>query len=389
MLFTNRHIGIEFTRLENASSRYDFLRVSTFTSLDSIHPTAFRSASLTGFIMRKFVKLMHRCNKRNIPFSVVFESTYHCNLRCLHCYQRPRSGQELDLREIESLLDQLAELGCLYLALTGGEPLVRKDFFKIAEHARKRSFALKILTNATLVDQTISRQLKDLNFECADISIYGSSSNTHDRFTNSKGSFQKMMRGIEHLKNNNVELRFKMTISRFNVGEIDRVQALATKVGATFFAEPFITPRNDFNRTPLRFRVTDKDLDKVTRYFIKANQRYFCEEKGRGITCNSGRNVMAIAAQGDVYPCEGLQISAGNIRKNSLKEIWRNSTILTRIRNLKGKDFKDCWRCDAKKFCFRCMGLAYLEHKNYLLKSDIFCRVALSIKEQLKMTNVK
>ncbi len=327
---------------------------------------------------------MQKCIKHHIPFSTVFEITYRCNLRCRHCYQVKRNIQELRFCEIQKLLDNLSDLGCLYLAFTGGEPLARKEFFQIAQYAREKNFALKLLTNATLIDNSVAKKIKNLNFECIDISIYGATPETHDHFTGIKGSFNKMLKGVKNLRIHNVDIRFKMTINYLNVDEINKVKALAKKFNALFIAEPFITPKNNFNQGPLKYRIKYQDADKVARYFIKANQKLFCEEQSVGLICNSARGVMAVSPNGDIYPCEGLQISAGNVRKKSLKKIWLNSAVLKKIRDLREQDFYDCFRCRAKKVCFRCMGLPYLVHKDYLTKADIFCQLAKAIKRNLK-----
>ncbi|UCG54887.1 MAG: radical SAM protein, partial [Dehalococcoidia bacterium] len=82
-----------------------------------------------------------------IPLNVLFELTYRCNVHCSHCYVVDRSGVELSFNEIASILRQLADDGCLFLTLTGGEVLLRNDFLEIARYARGLGFALKVFTN--------------------------------------------------------------------------------------------------------------------------------------------------------------------------------------------------------------------------------------------------
>src|SRR5438045_3011425 len=87
------------------------------------------------------------------PLNVHLELTYRCNWRCVFCYN-PRH-QDLDALRFEewiAVLDDLRALGTLNLTLTGGEPLAHPNFFPIAEAARERAFALRIFSNATLID---------------------------------------------------------------------------------------------------------------------------------------------------------------------------------------------------------------------------------------------
>ena len=105
-------------------------------------------------------KTLDKC----IPFKVDWEITYRCNLRCSHCYQTGASGEkELTTEEIYSALDELADLGCLYLTFTGGEILLREDLFDIAKYARKKEFAIRLFTNGTLIDEKVADKIKNLS----------------------------------------------------------------------------------------------------------------------------------------------------------------------------------------------------------------------------------
>src|SRR3990172_4107083 len=99
----------------------------------------------------KFNKLFETTLARNLPVSAVLELTYECNLRCRHCYIVNQDRAVLGTSAIFSILDELAEAGTLFLAFTGGEILLREDFFDVAEYAKRKHFALSILTNGTKV----------------------------------------------------------------------------------------------------------------------------------------------------------------------------------------------------------------------------------------------
>src|SRR6478609_128315 len=84
---------------------------------------------------------------RNIPLSVQLDLTYRCNERCVHCYLDHDDHGEMTTAEIKDLLDQMADAGVFYLTVSGGEILMRRDFFDILEYARKRTFCIKLKTN--------------------------------------------------------------------------------------------------------------------------------------------------------------------------------------------------------------------------------------------------
>jgi radical SAM protein with 4Fe4S-binding SPASM domain len=283
------------------------------------------------------------------------------------------------------VLDQLADLGCLYVSFSGGEPLVRKDFFRIAQYAREKNFALRLMTNGALVDRRIARHLNELNFECVDVSIYGMNAATHDHFTRRPSSFKKTVAGIRHLKEAGIDVRLKMTINRYNASQLKAVRRLARNLGAEFQAEPYITPRSDCDPSPLAHRITRRQAESVARYITSVNAYYYRKEHGSvGSVCNAARCLLAISPFGDVYPCEGMQIPAGNVRRQPLAKIWRNATVLAKIRSLRARDFKECFGCSLEKYCFRCMGLAYLETGSYANKAEIFCMMARAVHKQLQ-----
>src|SRR5271154_5301267 len=89
--------------------------------------------------------------KLGIPLSVQVDLTYRCNERCVHCYLDHEDHGEMTTGEIKNLLDQLAAAGVFFLTLSGGEILLRKDFFEILEYARGLLFCVKLKTNAVLI----------------------------------------------------------------------------------------------------------------------------------------------------------------------------------------------------------------------------------------------
>ncbi|MBA7650017.1 putative mycofactocin radical SAM maturase MftC [subsurface metagenome] len=146
--------------------------------------------------------LYEKSAQEKIPLKASFELTYQCNLRCLHCYvprrqktQGQKTTEELSYSKVCSILDQLADLGCFHLNLTGGESLRRPDFFKILTYAKKKGFYTILLTNATLITPQVADNLADLNINQVDISLYGITPHTHEKITQIPGSFTRCLKG--------------------------------------------------------------------------------------------------------------------------------------------------------------------------------------------------
>src|SRR5580658_6475009 len=115
-----------------------------------------------------------------LPISVQLDVTYRCNERCVHCYLDHNDHGEMTTAEIKDLLDQLADAGVFFLTISGGEILVRNDFFEILEYAREKSFCVKLKTNAILIGKTEADRIRSLDVESVQISIYSHRPVVHD-----------------------------------------------------------------------------------------------------------------------------------------------------------------------------------------------------------------
>src|SRR3984893_15861103 len=138
--------------------------------------------------------------KLGIRLTVHLDLTYRCNERCVHCYLDHEDHGEMTTSEIKDLLDQLAEAGVFFLTLSGGEILMRMDFFEILEHARKRRFCVKRKTNAVLIREKEAVRIRDLGVESIQISIYSHRPEVHDAITKMPGSLKRSIKAIRFLR---------------------------------------------------------------------------------------------------------------------------------------------------------------------------------------------
>src|SRR5882672_1566500 len=119
-------------------------------------------------------EITERNFNKAVPMSALFELTFVCNHACSFCYNCLTGQKEMSTAEMFDALQKLADFNILYLTLTGGEPLVRRDFFEIARRARELGFALRIYTNAYLIDQPMAKKIKEIaNPVEMEISIHG------------------------------------------------------------------------------------------------------------------------------------------------------------------------------------------------------------------------
>jgi len=168
--------------------------------------------------------------------------TWNCNLLCRHCHPYLPQDRTLSFNAVKKHLDSLTKNGTLFLHLTGGEPLVHQDFWKISSLAQKKKFALILHTNGTLITPETGEKLKSLNFLHVFVTVLGGNKQTHDHLTGVEGSFERTISGLKILKENDLDVILSTTQLKENQEEIPDMRALAEKLGVKFRIIPFQTP---------------------------------------------------------------------------------------------------------------------------------------------------
>jgi radical SAM protein with 4Fe4S-binding SPASM domain len=327
-----------------------------------------------------------RADKSLTPFSVIMELTRRCNLQCKHCYRiEDANRSEMSIARIFKLIKELYKSGCLFLTLTGGEPLMHPYFFEICYRARLSNLALKIFTNGTLITDSLARKLKRLNILDIYLSIYGASSKTHDRITQKVGSYKKTIKTVLILKRAGLSVRFKYIMMQSNINDYKDMSAFSRKMKIPFDVDSIITPRDNGDITPTQLRLSDKNLWGFYKNILLMRKLSSPESYSRvNRICSFGRSYCTINSYGDVYPCVQLPVSAGNIKNNSFRKIWYNSKWLKEIRDFCNYKKPVCNNCELSKYCHRCPGMDFLETKSIYGISRESCRHAMILKEIMK-----
>ncbi|MGH9798345.1 MAG: radical SAM/SPASM domain-containing protein [Candidatus Polarisedimenticolia bacterium] len=304
-----------------------------------------------------------------VPMSALFEITFVCNHACSFCYNCPTGQKEMNTAEIFEALRKLAEFNVLYLTLTGGEPLVRKDFFDIARRARELGFAIRIYTNGYLIDQAVARRIREVvNPIEIEISIHGARPETHERLTCVPGSLQRILDGVRYLRAEGIKVNLKCPVTRNNQDEVLDMHRLAVDLGATIIFDPVITPRDDGDKEPLDAGATDDFLRKYWSdpAFAEARKEPVPmprhDAPGEAV-CGTGRSGLAIDPYGNIYPCVQWRRKVANIKElDTLREMWRSSPVLIEVRQA-AVDMarKLATEAPAGSHCNFCLGVADLQ----------------------------
>jgi len=318
-----------------------------------------------------------RADRLLIPLTVLLEPTRRCNLECRHCYRIENFNRpEMPYRRIIDLIIELRQAGCLFLTISGGEPLLHPDFLDICHQAHSLNMAVSIFSNGTLMTKPLVEQLTKLNIIDIHLSIYGANPATHDAITQNKGSHAKTINTALMLKDHGLSVRFKYIMMKNNVQEYKELLNLAQNMAIPYDIDPIITPRDDGDMAPTSFSLSNKDLELIYQDAVPS-----AADTKQDHTCSSGRSYCAINSYGDVYPCVQLPMPSGNIMSTTFIDIWHNSKQLREIRNFYSPNQTACANCTEIDYCSPCPGMNYLETKNIYGISSETCRHARAIKK--------
>lgn len=332
-------------------------------------------------------------------FFIQWHLTKRCNLRCRHCYQaRPqRDSEELRPAQVRGELDGAAamvrswrkEYGVAIdpsVHFTGGEPLLYRGLWKIAAYARKLGFAIALLTNGTLVTRHSARKARDLGLFDIQVSLEGPRA-IHDGIRGS-GSFDLARRGIALLAGAGCRVSVNATLSRLNYRSIPETIEAARDAGANAIYFSRLVPCGSgqsisgalLSAEELRCAYLEiKSRGEAGGGFaVGCGDPLFQVLGGPdgsdgGLTlagCSAGFSGVTIDSAGKVMPCRRIGIIAGDLRKDSLREIWASSPVLEKLRNRESYGGK-CGRCSYWPVCRGCRAVAY-HHSMSLRAGDLF-----------------
>jgi len=258
------------------------------------------------------------------PYFIVVSPTMRCNLRCEGCYageydQKP----ELSFKEVDSIMEQVKDLGVYFVTITGGEPFARLDMLDIFENHSDIYF--QIYTNGTLIDKKMAENLADLGNVAPVISVEGFEEDTDRR--RGKGTFKRVMKAMDHLREEGVVFGGSLTETRHNIDLISDekfVDMLVEKGAMILWYFQYIPigrePRIDLMPTP-----EQRDMLRVKIDFLRANKPIFIGDfwnDGPHVDgcIAGGRKYLHINSEGDIEPCVFTHFAVDNIRKTTLKE---------------------------------------------------------------------
>ena len=280
------------------------------------------------------------------PICLTWELTYACNLACTHCLSSSgrRDPRELTTLEAKSLIDEIAEMQIFYVNIGGGEPMIRRDFFEIVEHAVSQHVGVKFSTNGTRIDQRAAKKLASIGYLDIQVSIDGVDAATSDRVRGA-GSYDAARRAMDNLKEANFgQFKISVVMTRDSIEQLDEFEELAKHYEAELRLTRLrpsgrgVDVWNDLHPTLEQNRKLYKWL--IQRPNVLTGDSFFHLSalgpplEGLNL-CGAGRVVCLVDPIGDVYACPFVihdEFLAGNVREAGFGEVWTSSELFTSLR---------------------------------------------------------
>ncbi|HET9955197.1 MAG TPA: radical SAM protein [Polyangiaceae bacterium] len=313
------------------------------------------------------------------PYSAMVEIADRCNEACVHCYQVQGQKGELDTEQWKRIFRELAEMGVLFLTISGGEPTLRKDFIELVAFARQLRFAVKIYSNALNITPALAAELGRLAVHEVQISLYSHLARVHDSVTRVPGSFDRVVAATTHLRRVGVKVLLKTPLLSFNSSDFREYVDFVQSLDAEYALDPTLNPREDGSLEPTKFGIRKRDYFAVRRDGRMARLAGTAPKPIRSdaerMPCGACRGSVHVEPNGELRPCTLWNVPTGSAL-NGVKEAWHNDATATAIRSLTWKDLPDCSVCDLKRYCQRCFADAEQYAGNALAPYAQACRVA-------------
>jgi len=328
------------------------------------------------------------------PAEVSIEVTRRCPLECRHCYNNlPMDDagarrEEMTLAEHRRLLDELVELGCLWLLYTGGEVFARPDFLEIYREAKSRGFLITLFTNGTLITPRVADVLAEWRPFAVEITLYGATQQTYEALTQIPGSYKRCMEGIERLLERKLPLKLKTVPTTVNRHEVYEMKRFAEEeLGVEFKFDPMVNPRIDCSSSPLGVRLSPEEVVALDFHDAHREREYrrmamddaalgkaSKKEAGHVYSCGGGVNSFAVDPAGRMSICVLSHRDGYDWRKGSVRDAWEN--FFPRVR-LKAKTRPTkCDDCRIQSLCGMCPANGELENGDAEEPVEFLCQVA-------------
>lgn len=320
--------------------------------------------------------VLNSAAEHRIPVQGEIEITAECNYRCVHCYlsgeraSNSRKADKVELELFKKICDQLRKEGCIWLLITGGEPLSHPDFYHMWRYAYKIGLRLHLFTNGSLITERHLELFYKYLPESIEISIYSLNRETYEKITGSSAGFDKLMEIIPMLSRRLNNLGLKTPLIRDNYHEIPNIMNFARNHGFGFRMDAIIHPTIGGDASPIRFRIPVDEASRIVmsdpeiRKQLKQSYHHCSvpfDTENSFFPCSAGIYSFHIGSNACLNLCSIYRTKIADLKRESFKIGWEK---LKNMRDIPKKKLNNpCNECRLKSICIHCPGIPFLYRK--------------------------
>jgi radical SAM protein with 4Fe4S-binding SPASM domain len=285
----------------------------------------------------------------------------NCNENCIHCYIPGGYKHGIMSKELfENILLQCVDMNVINIAISGGEPMFNPHLKYFLQLCQKYNISVNLLSNLTLLSDELLDIFEDNPLLCVQTSLYATEGEVHDSITQSKGSCLKTLSSIKRLYERNIPMQINCPIMKQNLFYYKDVLRFAKSMNIEADADYSLFGCYDYSKSNIACRLSIDEIEKVVHDDTGSDtKRKDSENKrkdSRTPICPVCKTSLCISNSGNIYPCEGWQsFSLGNVRNQSIRKIWEESSKVKYLRELTYGNFLKCNSCHNKNFCSPCL----------------------------------
>lgn len=287
-----------------------------------------------------------------------------CNEKCIHCYRQAlnKKREFLLVNQAKSALEQAKDLGADKVTISGGEALLNPEWKKIIKIANDLGFKITLLTNGTLLKETDADFLANIpQLQRVQISLYSIDAVVHDSITRQQGSCNKTLSAIHLLQERRISCTVVCPVMKENLYSLLDTLLWCERNNILVSTGMFIFGTSDYSRKNLSHRLTKSDIKKLAELTMHDNGHFeyiwgtsHKRDLSQLLFYEGATSSLCISGDGTIYPTIGWYEPLGNIKTDSLLEVFYKNSLLKRIRNYKVSDFNECRQCINSDFCTFC-----------------------------------
>lgn len=318
--------------------------------------------------------------------SIHIEIASECNERCVHCYIPHECKTEaIEPALFYRIIEEGSDLNIVNVTLSGGEPLLHKDIVNFLAKCRESDLSVNVLTNLTLLTDEIIDEMRRNPLLSVQTSLYSMVPSVHDSITKVKGSFEKTKDGILKLLSVGIPLQISCPIMKQNKDSFVDVLKWGIKHNIGVLTDYVIFAAYDHSKNNLSNRLSLKEVGEAVEKqlnveyvdMLRANAKEKNALTGEDPICSICRYNFCVSAEGKVFPCVGWQDNTiGNLKCQTIKEIWESSEEIKKLRTIKRNSFPKCVTCKDRGHCTVCMMSNSNENNDAFKVNEFHCKVA-------------